>query len=723
MKATALQSAPYGRAAKKGQTPSTGRPFIPSWGRSLSGNDSPAIRPASACACGGGCPRCETAGASVLPIGDPGDRHEQEADHAAEHIMRMPDCETRPSLGLPHVGAKPDRSSLSNLNPPAGASGTALPVVHEVLSSPGQPLDAGVRAVFEPRFRRDFSNVRVHADGRAAQSARALNAYAYTFGSHIAFGAGRYRPFTEEGQTLIAHELTHVVQGKEAGTQNNADPAGASTIRRYADPTAAATYPTAAERSDIQEILNPQQHAAAQAGGAVDPVSDRAGFQTAMVARLDPYIDKVLVGAQQREASSIVLGMPEIQGLGDIAQHEIHDFYGTYLTAAAHSKDEQARLAGYQLRAHLHEVPSALSADTDNAAKNWVASRMRAEGGDLLESFHVLSGKDDARDQALFESVRDFIFSRRTADLRKIILFHPGYEVRNTGEVYIQPRIPPSPVSKDADVTRRLGRWTALGTTLHEMLHAVAHEKFKEGVEGLEASGIAVEGFAEYFTRPVYERLSQRAVNETALRTSIEGTNEAFINPPDRKQYQPYVDAVGQVRDILGGNEENLKVAYFMGRMEYLGLGGWNEAGTASRFPGNTLGVAALVTDNGQGYFRVQYTRVVLGRGGAFQINLGGTVGYLTQNQRLSLGGSGYLQYSWPNLYVRGGVDVTGSAPFRGPFSDTVRLDVMPGVEAGFSVGVVRAGANANLIVPVTGGPISDRTVRLAAGVGLSLIF
>lgn len=68
----------------------------------------------------------------------------------------------------------------------------------------------------EPLFLHDFSKVRVHTDDKAARSARALNAHAYTFGSHVAFGAGQFAPETDQGRRLIAHELTHVVQQQNA---------------------------------------------------------------------------------------------------------------------------------------------------------------------------------------------------------------------------------------------------------------------------------------------------------------------------------------------------------------------------------------------------------------------------------------------------------------------------------------------------------------------------
>jgi hypothetical protein len=86
------------------------------------------------------------------------------------------------------------------------------PIVDEVLCSPGQPLDAETRAFMEPRFGRDFSHVRVHTDLRAEESARAVDAVAYTVGNDIAFNTGRYAPGTQQGQYLLAHELTHVAQ-------------------------------------------------------------------------------------------------------------------------------------------------------------------------------------------------------------------------------------------------------------------------------------------------------------------------------------------------------------------------------------------------------------------------------------------------------------------------------------------------------------------------------
>jgi hypothetical protein len=99
-----------------------------------------------------------------------------------------------------------------------GRSGpTEVPsVVHEALASSGQPLDAETRAFMEPRFGHDFSRVRVHTNSRSGESARAVNALAYTVGQDVVFGEGRYAPQSHEGRQLLAHELTHVLQQSPA---------------------------------------------------------------------------------------------------------------------------------------------------------------------------------------------------------------------------------------------------------------------------------------------------------------------------------------------------------------------------------------------------------------------------------------------------------------------------------------------------------------------------
>ncbi len=107
-----------------------------------------------------------------------------------------------------------------SLTAPEQMTEEAPPVVQEVLSSHGQPLDSATRDFMEPRFGHDFSKVRVHTDERAVESAQAVDALAYTVGQDMVFSSGQYAPETGAGQQLLAHELTHVVQ------QHNGSAAG-----------------------------------------------------------------------------------------------------------------------------------------------------------------------------------------------------------------------------------------------------------------------------------------------------------------------------------------------------------------------------------------------------------------------------------------------------------------------------------------------------------------
>lgn len=110
------------------------------------------------------------------------------------------------------------RRAASSVTP-----GAVPPIVHEVLQSPGKPLDAHTRATMEPKFVHDFSQVRVHEDAKAAASAQAVNALAYTVGKDVVFGAGQFAPTSSEGTKLLAHELTHVVQ--QSSNPTSAPPA------------------------------------------------------------------------------------------------------------------------------------------------------------------------------------------------------------------------------------------------------------------------------------------------------------------------------------------------------------------------------------------------------------------------------------------------------------------------------------------------------------------
>lgn len=196
-----------------------------------------------------------------LTVSHPHDIHEQEADRVADQVIRMPDAviqqqpleeeeqkiQAKPIAAriTPHVQRvvseeeeklqpkftavtaltlaqrQPEKQEEELVQAESSAGGT--PEVSSkiegrinALQGNGRPLSNDVRGYMEPRFGTDFSPVRIHTGAEAAESARALNAMAFTVGHDVVFGAGQYAPETEQGKRLLAHELTHVVQQRNS---------------------------------------------------------------------------------------------------------------------------------------------------------------------------------------------------------------------------------------------------------------------------------------------------------------------------------------------------------------------------------------------------------------------------------------------------------------------------------------------------------------------------
>ena len=145
-----------------------------------------------------------------VPVGEPGSSwwHRDVGD--------VPQLAARPQDGLvknvsAEMAGTASRGAAWGKDAPADGE-TALGSVPDDGLSRGRPLDSTVRAYMEPRFGRDFSQVRMHTGPAAQASAGAQGALAYTCGPHVIFGSGQYRPETLAGRWLIAHELTHVIQ-------------------------------------------------------------------------------------------------------------------------------------------------------------------------------------------------------------------------------------------------------------------------------------------------------------------------------------------------------------------------------------------------------------------------------------------------------------------------------------------------------------------------------
>ena len=166
-------------------------------------------------------------------------------------------------------------SSVMHLQKTAGnASVTAAleeqepSLVKDVVGSGGgSPLDKETRGFMESRLGADLSDVRIHTDGKASESAKAVQAYAYTVGSDVVFQSGKYDPGSDSGKRMLAHELTHVVQQRSgpvdgtpaAGGIKISDPSdrferaaetNADRVMSSAAPVAVATAPASVQRAE-----------------------------------------------------------------------------------------------------------------------------------------------------------------------------------------------------------------------------------------------------------------------------------------------------------------------------------------------------------------------------------------------------------------------------------------------------------------------------------------
>lgn len=167
-----------------------------------------------------------------LNISNPDDPDEQEADRIAGQVMQADESTLEPPLVSIQVKEGAVQAKLLHHTPliepqmpeaeeekaPAENYGKIREAAADIescvdsLKGRGQPLELSTRAFMESRFGYDFNQVRVHTDAQVAKSAETINAKAYTVGTDIVFGAGRYAPDTYEGRQLLAHELTHVAQ-------------------------------------------------------------------------------------------------------------------------------------------------------------------------------------------------------------------------------------------------------------------------------------------------------------------------------------------------------------------------------------------------------------------------------------------------------------------------------------------------------------------------------
>ena len=166
----------------------------------------------------------------ALQIGRADDPSERDADRAARALDAPARAGARCACGGT-IGADGlcDACRARAASAAGPAPTHAPPIVGDVLASGGRPLDAATRSYFEPRLGTDLSGVRVHDDARAAESARAVEASAYSVGRDVVLGDRAPPRDTAAGRRLIGHELAHVAQSRGEPPVLRRQPAATAT--------------------------------------------------------------------------------------------------------------------------------------------------------------------------------------------------------------------------------------------------------------------------------------------------------------------------------------------------------------------------------------------------------------------------------------------------------------------------------------------------------------
>jgi len=213
--------------------------------------------------------------------------------------------------------------------------GAVPSVVHNALRTPGQPLDEGTRSFMEPRLGHDFSHVRVHTDEQAAESARAVNALAYTVGSHVFLDRRHYEPNTNSGLRLMAHELAHVVQQHDAG------PASPDHLV-IGDPASA--YETQAEKT-AADVLSERSGPAGMGQKRALSVGNQTVLRPTIQRQLNLGLPPIHMASDSVEIApneDAAAAQPKLQRLAAALKAQLAANPGAYITLSSYlSKDSE----------------------------------------------------------------------------------------------------------------------------------------------------------------------------------------------------------------------------------------------------------------------------------------------------------------------------------------------------------------------------------------------
>lgn len=489
----------------------------------------------------------------------------------------------------------------------------------------GRPLEPAVGSRMGAALDADFTSVRVHDDPSGAATASALGATALAVGSHIAFAPNQYVPGTPIGDALIAHELAHVVQqsdprplarahDSDADLEADANAAAASAIAvlyggaparrglgrahrtRLQLQSCRSTVPpsrttahgtnllagthtvTGDEHAQIESILHPGSTVVVAPPPPVGapapppvvappPAMTGAGpggaLETEMNAHLNAFVHPHAVAFATMKAGGKTLPDAVATPMVQKAQAIVETKYQPWIDAASHEAGDPYSRGTYHMETHIHDLTLA---PVDR--QFWVGYWMTyvGIGQEVLDSHHV----DTNRDVVEFTRIRDTYIAAHGAEIDDCVHTWPAYG--QGSELYYQPY----PDISGPNGARR-ARWDFFTTMVHEFLHKLMHPNFEraELAIGGPAQMILREGVVEILRREIWDGpsgLQAKIASDAGLRQLVEGgafpyDASAVVyhgDYPQRAQAQQIVAQVGL---------DNVKAAFFLGRVDMLGIG------------------------------------------------------------------------------------------------------------------------------------------------------
>lgn len=454
------------------------------------------------------------------PADPHGDQGEADARSAfifwwLQHNREMAEKRRQELLNQTQLHAPP-KSAPSVLKPlfkrVAGAQAVHDPQAIEAgLHSPGQPLGPQIRNFMESRFGHDFSQVRVHSDAQARTSARAMNALAYTVGNDLVFGAGQYSPSTSHGRSLVAHELTHVLQQRGIAhplLQRQPAPATSTTA-----PTPATPAAQAAPRQDYVFIMGE------------DRPGSRNLFYTEALRFYRAHVSQATFVTDQRTLADVLsyIRTNITKPLGNvyIVSHANED--GT-LSFGLNSADQNAHVDVSELRTAIH--PSGGSQSTLSDVSGQIDNQTR---------IHI-KGCDIGRTQAMVELIDEAFGGAGTVTApthEQEFGFDPTLAAAESARVRQQgiaaftatlPPVPPEPAPVDralrGDAKRkamqeRAAAVAARAQVLRQRQQSIQQEERRIAPQVAQAGEVA--GTYEAFSGPMFQRPGTSLYNAAEL--------------------------------------------------------------------------------------------------------------------------------------------------------------------------------------------------------------